>query len=313
MSVQAMGWVFDQSETTGSDRLVMLALANHAGARCTDGAYEAYPGIDLIAKEAKLNRRVTQNVVSRLAAAGHITVVINGAPDTRMRADRRTNLYRIHGVQPDDTPSTPDGVQPDDTPQDPERGAASEHNGVQHQNVTGCSATAPKPSLEPSLNQPPLPPQALGPASEPDTAGGSTIDQQQPEHPPAITGDQRRVRIHEATTLIATRLARTATGLARPGQWIGAVAERLDGEHAEAGHRLLAEHPDLTPVALADLLERPPEDHAARERARQAEADTQRLLRDKLTTTDAERARVAGDIRRLREQVRQPYRQDEPA
>ena len=96
MSVQALGWVLENSTTRGTDRLVLIALANHAGELTKDGTFDAWPGVERIAREAGLDRpRTAQQALARLVAAGAIERVLNGAPDSRIRKDRRPNLYRI--------------------------------------------------------------------------------------------------------------------------------------------------------------------------------------------------------------------------
>lgn len=145
MSVQALSWVFDHSPTQGADRLVLLSLANHAGSNEVDGAWECWPGVALITKEAGLRReRTTQDVLARLEAAGAIERKINGAPDSRMRPDRRPNLYRVLkvcGVTSHDTPQEANGVTPH-----AERGDASRQNGV----TRGVTQTVSEPSAEPT-------------------------------------------------------------------------------------------------------------------------------------------------------------------
>ena len=91
-----MAWVLEhEATTTGTDRLVLLALANHAN----DNG-EAWPSIDTIAREAGVQRRQTvKDALARLVAAGLIEREINGAPDHRLRADRRPNLYRLTGAR----------------------------------------------------------------------------------------------------------------------------------------------------------------------------------------------------------------------
>ena len=103
MSVQALSWVLDNSPTTGSDRLVLISLANHA---TNQPPWECYPGIATIARESGIARpRTVQEALARLEANGHIERIINGATDARIRPDRRTNLYRIMiGVTESDTP-----------------------------------------------------------------------------------------------------------------------------------------------------------------------------------------------------------------
>lgn len=158
MSVQALGWVFDHSPTTGTDRLVLLAIANHCGAVPTDEAgveaWEAWPGIALIAREAGLARqRTVTDALGRLVEGGHILRVRNGAPDSRMRGDRRPNLYRIpldNGVSCGVTRCQWCGV----TPSAP-RGDASRHHGVTRGDTNGVTSRVTQtverePSVEPN-------------------------------------------------------------------------------------------------------------------------------------------------------------------
>lgn len=98
MSVQALGWILDHSPATGVGRLVLVSIANHASGDPEGDplAWEAYPGIATIAREARLDRqRTVTEAVSRLVAAGQLVRVVNGAPDERIPLDRRPNLYRI--------------------------------------------------------------------------------------------------------------------------------------------------------------------------------------------------------------------------
>lgn len=121
-----MGWVLDHSPAEGAERLVLLSLANHAGASPVDGAWESYPGVETIKKEANLRRlRTVQEVLARLIAGGHIERVLNGAPDDRIRKDRRPNLYRIL-VERGLGFAVGSGDQPP-KPEEGERGAASRH------------------------------------------------------------------------------------------------------------------------------------------------------------------------------------------
>lgn len=192
MSIQAVSWVLESSPVRGTDRLVLISLANHAGTSPVNGAWESWPGVDTIAREAGLDRtRTVQESLSRLVSDGAVERIINGAPDDRIRGDRRPNLYRIltrgdvsahpvddssfadendsHGMTCDGTPQSdpdperddaplhpevPHGVPGNDTPPaDPDnpRGDAATSNGVTPDDTTGCRETAPEPSVEPSL------------------------------------------------------------------------------------------------------------------------------------------------------------------
>lgn len=139
-----MSWVLDHSDAEGTDRLVLLSLANHAGQAPKGGAWESWPGVATIQREANLRRtRTVQESLARLEGEGVIVRVINGAPDNRIRYDRRPNLYRI--VIPDGVPSsvTPHGHG---VPSHAERGAVSRHHGV----PSDGTQTVIEPSVEPN-------------------------------------------------------------------------------------------------------------------------------------------------------------------
>lgn len=99
MSFQSTGWVIDHSPTTGTDRLVLLALANYGGdlvERDGVAAWEAWPSVERIAFEAGLAKvDSARKSLRRLQADGHIEVIENGCPDERYPANKRPNLYRI--------------------------------------------------------------------------------------------------------------------------------------------------------------------------------------------------------------------------
>jgi hypothetical protein len=85
-----MAWVFAESPTTGTDRLVLLSIANHAN----ETGY-AWPSVATIAREANASERAVQRSLANLKDAGYITVLRNAAPDERIPKDRRPNLYRV--------------------------------------------------------------------------------------------------------------------------------------------------------------------------------------------------------------------------
>ncbi|MDX8151116.1 helix-turn-helix domain-containing protein [Patulibacter brassicae] len=96
MSVQAISYVLDHSEARGSDRLVLIALANHAGAEHA----ECWPSVPLIASEARVSERTAQYALRALEKHGRIErkgtgpqgqtrwrVVLDAAADTAPPAD----------------------------------------------------------------------------------------------------------------------------------------------------------------------------------------------------------------------------------
>jgi hypothetical protein len=93
MSIQAVAWVLEEeATTTGTARLVLLSLANHANDRG-----EAYPGIATICREARVSERRCHDALRSLVAAGLISREVNAAPDERIPANKRPNLYRLVG------------------------------------------------------------------------------------------------------------------------------------------------------------------------------------------------------------------------
>lgn len=90
MSVQDLGWVFDNSPTEGVARLCLLALANH-----TDDQHQTWVSIARVAREANCHEDTAKRILVKLHDSGHITRAIQGSPDARQRDDRRTNLYTL--------------------------------------------------------------------------------------------------------------------------------------------------------------------------------------------------------------------------
>lgn len=234
MSVQALGWVLDHSPTEGSDRLVVISLANHAGQVVDDDdrggdAWESWPGIATIQREARLRReRTVKDALARLVDAGHVVRVVNGAPDGRMRADRRTNLYRLllsSGVPCGDTRCRWCGVTPDAA-----RGDAQRHDGVTLGDATGVRDASPKPPDEPSEE----------PSGEP--TGGELTLQLEIETPPAPTfvdfwavypRHVAKASAQQAWTR-ALNVTTAAVIIAGAAQYASEVADRDPGKIAHA-------------------------------------------------------------------------------
>ena len=129
MSVQAMAWVLEHSKATGNDRLVLLAIANHASKEGT----EAWPSVPLIAREARVSQRTVTRALKRLAALGELEVMRGQGMS---QGQYRPNLYAMPGVTlcP---PSNDSGVTPHAS------------RGDKH-GKSGVTPVADKPSLEPS-------------------------------------------------------------------------------------------------------------------------------------------------------------------
>ena len=130
MSVEAIVWALSRTDVKGTDKLVLIGLANHAdphGQNC-------WPAVSTLAKYASVTKRNVQRSLARLEASGHISVEHNRGGTSDTPSDRRPNRYTLNlstGV----APVTPRGVA-----RPPQRGGACDTHGV---------ADAPP---EPSLN-----------------------------------------------------------------------------------------------------------------------------------------------------------------
>jgi hypothetical protein len=311
VSVQALSWVFDHSLTTGADRLVLLALANHAGEDPETGEWLSWPGVATIAREAQLADRTVPDVLTRLHNAGHIHRTLNAAPDSRMRRDRRTNLYHLVRPLGDPRPVptctacqervavTPhpvdihNGGRSDDTPS-PARAAATpqpvEPNGVRWDGATGCGGTAAKSLVEPSSDP------VLRDARAARIADAG--DNQDTSSPPATAADTRRATILAACRHVALRRWHNKRPADEPTEgWLSATTDGVYRARQGDGHRYLLQHPGITPMELADLLELNP--HAAEAAA------TRRSIRDAIAGP-GQRIRSREHALQLRQSLRTP-------
>jgi hypothetical protein len=68
VSIQAIAWVLEHSESELADRLVLLAVANHADAQ----GRNAWPSAEQIAKEARVHRATVFRSLTRLVEMGEL-------------------------------------------------------------------------------------------------------------------------------------------------------------------------------------------------------------------------------------------------
>lgn len=91
MSIQAVAMVLALGpEVRGAARLVLVSLANHAG-----DTGECWPSTDTIAREAGCHPDTVRDAVLWLVENGYIERDVQSAPDVRIPANRRPNLYRL--------------------------------------------------------------------------------------------------------------------------------------------------------------------------------------------------------------------------
>lgn len=136
VSIQAMGWVLGHSQSEGSDRLVLLAIANHADA---DGGL-AFPSVAMIGEEARVDRATVFRALARLEQLGELEIV-------RGRGRGMRNTYCLKRLQD----ATLDRVAPRNkrVASDAQKGRSSATQNRQEPSLTAAgshSATVREPS-----------------------------------------------------------------------------------------------------------------------------------------------------------------------
>ncbi len=144
MSVEAMSWVLNHCTAKGTEKLVMIGIANHADNR----GRNAWPSVATLARYANVSPRSVQYAIERLVAAGELKVQGQRGGDDETRADRRPNRFVIVGMQAVDTAT--DGVKPT-APRAADGVKPSAPRG-EAQRADGVKPASPEPSLEPSMN-----------------------------------------------------------------------------------------------------------------------------------------------------------------
>lgn len=104
MSIRLMAQVWDETDVEGTDLLVLLCLADHAG---DDG--ECWPSVGRIAKRARRSERVVQKAMARLERKGLLR---------RDLRPGRSTIYHVTPI-PEAPPSDVRPVASDTTPRSP--------------------------------------------------------------------------------------------------------------------------------------------------------------------------------------------------
>lgn len=84
-----MAIVLHHSRAKGTDKLVLLGIANHAG----DGG--AWPTVATLARYANVTERAVQTSVQKLVTMGELLIDRQGGGTLRTRRDRRPNAYHV--------------------------------------------------------------------------------------------------------------------------------------------------------------------------------------------------------------------------
>lgn len=90
MSVQAISWVFDHSESELAARHVLLSIANHAD----KFGQNSWPSFPTISQEARVSEKTVQRSIKELMEMGELSVNIGAGP-------HRSNLYSLCKMQGD--------------------------------------------------------------------------------------------------------------------------------------------------------------------------------------------------------------------
>ena len=126
MSVQALGWVLQNSPAKLADRLVLIAIADHASSETG----QAWPSVSRLMTYSRLSERSVRASLRNLRDSGQITVEPSGGP---------------HGVNVYTVVMTP----AESAPLQDLQGAGFASGGVQSLPPVGAES-APKPLIEPS-------------------------------------------------------------------------------------------------------------------------------------------------------------------
>jgi hypothetical protein len=84
MSIKIMSHVWEHSQASGTELLLLLAIADHA-----DDQGRAFPSIERLAHKTRTSRTTVKRLLKRLEALGELTVA-------RGQGRNRTSIYRIH-------------------------------------------------------------------------------------------------------------------------------------------------------------------------------------------------------------------------
>ena len=94
MSIESMAVVLHHSKSGGTDKLVLLGIANHDG----DGG--AWPSVATLARYANVEPRAVQAAIKRLVARGEVERERQAGGTRNMPDYTRPNLYHVKVVCP---------------------------------------------------------------------------------------------------------------------------------------------------------------------------------------------------------------------
>lgn len=151
MSVEAMTVVLHHSAASGTDKLVLLGIANHDG----DGG--AWPAVATLAKYANVSERSVQRSLTALVERGEVRVIYRDGGTRSTREDRRPNRYEILVCCPESCDRTTQHKTRGDASVTPSSQGSRGDAGNARGDVlvsSGVTPTSPEPSYEPPRNHP---------------------------------------------------------------------------------------------------------------------------------------------------------------
>lgn len=89
MSIQAVAWALEQDIPTSGMKLVLISLCNHADRH----DQICWPSIQTLEREASMSRTSVQRHLSKLEAAGYISIFPTYDPTGRQRANQYQILF----------------------------------------------------------------------------------------------------------------------------------------------------------------------------------------------------------------------------
>lgn len=155
MSVKASSWAWESSRSTGSSFLVLLALADHAGA---DGG-DCWPSVARLARRCRVDERTVQRAIDKLVELGEVVITEGGGRGHSNRYKLTLRTVPQAGDDPGETPAdchsspaervtstsvkggtTPGEPrdEPKDTPLPPASGGPDASHQGQHPNCRSC-------------------------------------------------------------------------------------------------------------------------------------------------------------------------------
>lgn len=162
MSVYVSAWCWRHSKAGGSDRLVLLAIADQAD----DDGLNAWPSYATIAERCLISERTAQRCVQKLEEMGELAVERRAGPAREGATHQRANVYsfpayRLFAAQEKRRHSDTSSENKEVTRR-ARRGDKSRQR--------GDTAVSADPSFDPSVSDPSKPSVAHAPATSADTA-----------------------------------------------------------------------------------------------------------------------------------------------